>query len=230
MKTALVTGANRGIGLEIVKQLSDRGFMVWLTARNHQRGIEAVLHLSTARRAIRFLELDVSEPSGIQAAIKKLKTEVNKLDVLVNNAGVILKETDNILNVSPKNLDESFRINTFGPLWVTQACTDLLTDGCRVINISSDAGQICSGMIDDIPVYSITKTSLNAVTCQLAHAFRSKGVLVNAVCPGWARTDMGGPSGTRSVEKGAETPVWMASDPEFSETGKFFRDKTVIPW
>ncbi len=148
----------------------------------------------------------------------------------MNNAGVVLRSSDDILYVRPEKVIETFRINTFGALWVTQAFADLLQNGSRVINISSGAGEICGGMSSYAPVYSITKTAMNAVTCQLAHALKPKGVLVNAVCPGWVRTDMGGPSATRSVEKGAETPVWMATDPGFRDTGKFYRDKKMITW
>lgn len=230
MKTILVTGANRGIGFEIAKQLADKGFQVWLTARNQQRGMEAVLRLTGEDRMVRFLKLDVTDLESIKNASISLKNELDKLDVLINNAGVVLRGEDDLLKVNHDKLIETFRVNSFGPLWVVRACSVLLRAGSRIINISSGAGEICGGMSSYAPVYSITKTALNAVTCQLSHALKPKGVLVNAVCPGWVRTDMGGPSANRSVEKGAETPVWMATDPEFRETGKFFRDRKVISW
>ncbi len=230
IKSALITGANRGIGFEIARQLAGSRFAVWLTARNQQKGNEAVLQLIGEDRSVRFLQLDVSDPESARSAAEKLKDQIDQLDVLVNNAGVVLRGSDDILKVSPEKLIETFRINTFGALWVTRAFGDLLQEGSRVINISSGAGEICGGMGTYAPVYSISKTAMNAVTCQLAHALKPKGVLVNAVCPGWVRTDMGGPSASRSVEKGAETPVWMATNPGFRETGKFFRDKKVIPW
>lgn len=230
MKTALVTGGNRGIGFEIVKQLADHGYAVWLTARHKQRGTEAILQLKKPGRSIRFLQLDVSDFKSISNAVNSLKKEISRLDVLINNAGMVLKSGDNIMSVSQEKLEEAFRTNSFGPLWLTQACEVLLQKGSRVINISSGSGEICSGMSSYAPVYSISKTALNAVTCQLAHALKPKGVLVNAVCPGWVRTDMGGRSATRTVEKGAETPVWMAVEPGFTETGKFFRDKTIVSW
>lgn len=230
MKTALVTGANRGIGFEIVKQLADLGFAVWLSARHKQRGIDAMLQLKKAGRSIRFLQLDVSDQRSIAKAVKSLKNEINRLDVLVNNAGVVLKGSDDILTITPEKLEDTFRINSFGPLLLTQACEPLLGKGSRVINISSGAGEICNGMSNYAPIYSISKTTLNAITCQLAHSLSIKGVLVNAVCPGWVKTDMGGASASRSVEKGAETPVWMADDPAFNGTGEFFRDKKVVSW
>lgn len=230
MKTVLITGANRGIGFEVARQLAEKRFHVWLTARNQQRGMEAMLSLSGDDRAIRFLKLDVADLDSIQNAIENLKNEINKLDVLINNTGVVLRGSDDILNVTSEKLTETFKVNTFGPLWVTRACSDLLQNGSRVINISSGAGEICGGMSSYAPVYSITKTALNAVTCQLAHALNPKGVLVNAVCPGWVRTDMGGPSAIRSVEEGADTPVWMAAEPGFRESGKFFRDRKVVSW
>ena len=230
MKTALVTGANRGIGFEIVRQLADRDFAMWLTARDKKRGTEALLELKKPGRSIRFLELDVSDTASIAKAVKSLKGDISRLDVLINNAGINPKGSDNILSVPADKLEETFRINSYGPLWLTQACEPLLGTGSRVINISSGAGEICDGMSSYAPVYSASKTALNAITCQLAHGLRAKGVLVNAVCPGWVRTDMGGAGATRSVEKGAETPVWMATDPDFSETGKFFRDKKIVSW
>ena len=230
MKTALVTGANRGIGLEIVKQLADCGFRVWLTARDEQRGMDAFLKLSGSEMALHFLRLDVSDPESIRSATNSLKVEIDRLDVLINNAAILLKDSDDLMNVSDDKLIRVFSINTFGPLWLTRACTDLIGTGSRVINISSGSGEICHGMSSYAPVYSISKTALNAVTCQLAHALRPKGVLVNAVCPGWVRTDMGGPAASRSVEKGAETPVWMATDPGFRDTGKFYRDRRVVSW
>lgn len=230
MKTVLVTGANRGIGFEIARQLAEKGFQVWLTARNQQRGMEAVLRLSGEGRMVRFLKLDVVDLDSIRSASDALKNKLDSLDVLINNAGIVLRGEDDILKVNPEKLIDTFRINSFGPLWVVRACSDLLKNGSRVINISSGAGEICGGMSSYAPVYSISKTALNAVTCQLAHALKPKGVLVNAVCPGWVRTDMGGPSATRSVEEGADTPVWMATDPGFRETGKFFRDRKVVSW
>jgi NAD(P)-dependent dehydrogenase (short-subunit alcohol dehydrogenase family) len=229
-KSVLITGANRGIGFEIARQLAGRGISVWLTARNNQKGNAALLKLIGEKRSVRFLQLDVSDPESVHSASEKLKEQIPRLDVLVNNAGVVLRGSDNILQVSPEKLIETFCINAFGALWVTQAFADLLQNGSRVINISSGAGEICGGMSAYAPVYSITKTALNAITCQLAHSLKPQGVLVNAVCPGWVRTDMGGSSATRHVEKGAETPVWMATDPGFQDTGKFYRDKKVIPW
>ncbi|MEX1274756.1 MAG: SDR family NAD(P)-dependent oxidoreductase, partial [Bacteroidota bacterium] len=152
------------------------------------------------------------------------------LDILVNNAGILLDESTSILDVGPDIVHRTITINTLGAFFVTQTFLPLLVKGSRIVNVSSGAGEIGEGMSTYAPVYSISKTAMNAMTCQFALALKRKGIAVNAVCPGWVRTEMGGKMAPRSVKNGAETPVWLATDAPIGETGKFWRDKKVIAW
>jgi NAD(P)-dependent dehydrogenase (short-subunit alcohol dehydrogenase family) len=230
LKTALITGANRGIGLEVARQLGQRGFLVWLGARNEKAGKIASASLREAGMNVKFVVLDVSLKKSIDAARKIISTQNQRLDVLVNNAGILLDEYSPIVDVSEQTVHETFNINALGPLFVTQAFAPLLGKGSRVVNVSSGAGEIGRGMSRYAPVYSISKTTLNAVTCQFAHELKSRGVAVNAVDPGWVRTDMGTSAAPRSVERGADTIVWLSTEAPISETGKFWRDRKQIPW
>lgn len=229
-RIALVTGANRGIGLEIVRQLGERGISVWLASRDSAAGEDAVDALRKEGGDIRFLQMDVAEIGSIRSAFKTFSSQVTRLDILINNAGILLDESTSILEVGPDVVHRTISINTLGAFFVTQTFLPLLMKGSRIVNVSSGAGEIGEGMSTYAPVYSISKTAMNAVTCQFALALKRKGIAVNAVCPGWVRTEMGGKMAPRSVKKGAETPVWLATESPIGETGKFWRDKKVIPW
>ncbi len=229
-KTALVTGANRGIGFEISRQLGTRGFTVFLGSRRETEGKKAVRTLLAAGVDARPVSIDVNNLESITEAFRTVSMDANVLDVLVNNAGEVIDEDKSILDVSPDNVSRSLSTNALGALFVIQEFLPMLKRGSRVINISSGAGEICNGMSSYAPVYSISKTTLNAITCQCAHALRRRGIAVNAVCPGWVRTRMGGMMAPRSVAAGAETPIWLATDAPISETGKFWRDRKNIPW
>ena len=230
MKTAIVTGANKGIGLEIARQLAEAGFRVVVSGRKERSVKEAALKLSKENDRVLPLTMDVSNVGSIRSAFEEISRCITHLDVLVNNAGILLDESKSILKVSPQIVNETFNTNILGPLLVTQIFAPLLGKGSRVINISSGAGEIGNGMSSYAPIYSISKTALNAVTCQLSIALKGKGIAVNAVCPGWVRTSMGGMLAPRSAKKGAETAVWLATDAPLTETGKFWRDKQQIPW
>ena len=230
MAAALVTGSTRGIGLEIATQLAARGFSVFLSGRYEETISKAVNSLKKKSLEVTGVRMDVSDPAGIQKAFAVISGMVNRLDVLVNNAGILLDESKSILKLSRDDAVQTLNTNALGPLLVVQTFLPLLNKGSRIINISSQAGAIGGGMSSYAPMYSISKTTLNAVTCQLAHALRSRGITVNAVSPGWVRTSMGGMTASRSVARGAETPVWLATDAPIHETGKFWHDKSVIPW
>jgi NAD(P)-dependent dehydrogenase (short-subunit alcohol dehydrogenase family) len=220
--SVLVTGANKGIGLEIARQLTERGCTVWLTARDSERGQKAARGLPGD---VRFLQLDVSEPSSISAASE----QVCNLDVLVNNAAVLLDEGSDVLKLSADVIRATLDANTLGPLMVAQAFVPHLRNSKRprIINISSGGGQL-SDPSTWAPAYCLSKTALNGVTALLSAALPE--FAVNSVCPGWVRTDMGGSAAPRSIEQGADTPVWLALDAPQSLTGKFLRDREVIPW
>lgn len=231
-KIALVTGANKGIGFEIIQQLASAGFQVFLTARDRQRGEEACRNLQRDGFSVEFLQLDVTDEDSIAQLAKELASRIDHLDVLVNNAGIILDAAnDSVLQVDPKVIVQTLETNTFGPLRLTQKLVPLLekSSSGKVINISSGGGQL-TDMGDWAPAYSLSKTALNAVTGMMAAALRDKNISVNSVCPGWVRTDMGGSSAPRSVQQGADTVTWLATEAPSDLTGKFLRDRKVIPW
>lgn len=230
-KTAVVTGANRGIGLEVVRQLSRRGFIVLLAARDRASGMRAASELQKSDGLVRFLYLDVAKPATIEHAVRDFADQADHLDVLVNNAAILRDEKADVLTVSSEVFVETLVTNTLGPLHVTRAFLPWLarSDAGRVVNVSSGAGAL-SEMQTWAPAYSVSKAALNAVTCQLAAALKSWGVAVNSVCPGWVRTDMGGPKAPRSVEEGAQGIVWLATEAPQDLTGKFLRDREIIPW
>jgi NAD(P)-dependent dehydrogenase (short-subunit alcohol dehydrogenase family) len=228
---ALVTGANKGIGFEVVRQLARKDFHVFLGARNAENGRAAVQKLRGEGDAnVTFLEIDVSRIDSVQHAAKEFSRQADRLDVLINNAGILFDEDKDILKISAETLEKTLRTNTLGPLLVAQAFVPLLkkSDAPRIVNVSSSGGQLADGADGWAPAYCISKTALNGVTSQLAAALR--GFAVNSVCPGWVRTDMGGANATRSVGEGASGIVWLAADAPQTETGKFWKDRKVIPW
>jgi NAD(P)-dependent dehydrogenase (short-subunit alcohol dehydrogenase family) len=231
-KIALVTGANKGIGLEIVRQLAQAGFRVFLTARDRQHGEEASQKLQQDGKNVEFLQLDVADESSIEQLAKELASRIDHLDVLVNNAGILLDASNaSVLEVEPTLIVQTLQTNTFGPLRLTQKLVPLLTksDAGKVINVSSGGGQL-TDMGNWAPAYSLSKTALNAVTGMMAAALKDKHITVNSICPGWVRTDMGSSSAPRSVQQGADTVTWLATEAPSNLTGKFLRDRTVIPW
>ena len=227
-KTFLVTGANKGIGLAIARQLAKTGARVFLGARDAGRGQAAADELG-----VEFLPLDVSDAASIDRAAETLTGKMDALDGLINNAGVLDDDRGtSILDTDPDLIRRTLETNTFGPLRLTQKLAGLLekaADGGRVVNLSSGLGQL-SDMEDQYPAYSISKTALNAVTRQLAAALKGKGIAVNTVCPGWVKTDMGGEGASRTVEQGADTPVWLVTEAPAKLMGEFLRDRKSIPW
>ena len=226
-RTVLVTGANRGIGFEMCRQLGEQGFHVFLSARNAEKGNDAVERLKKENIEMDFIQMDVADEESINNAAKEFGKKSAKLDVLINNAA-ILKDTE-ITNMPTKELSDVMNINAFGTFVVTREFLPLMDKGSRIINVSSGAGAL-TDMGTYAPAYSISKTTMNAITKQFAGALKHKGIAVNSVTPGWVRTDMGGMSATRSVEKGAETIVWLATEAPEDKTGLFWRDKKVIDW
>ena len=230
-RVALVTGANKGIGFEVVRQLSRKGFHVFLGARNAAAGRAATEKLrSEGAGGINFLEIDVSNLESVRRSAEEFSRVSDHLDSLVNNAGIALDEDVDVLKISVETFETTLRTNTLGPLTVSQAFVPLLkkSSAPRIVNVSSGGGQLADGADGWSPAYCISKTALNGVTSQLAAALPN--FAVNSVCPGWVRTDMGGANATRSVAEGAAGIVWLAADAPQKETGKFWRDRKVIPW
>ena len=222
----LVTGAAKGIGLEVVRQLAARGARVFLTARNQAAGKEAAAEI----RGAEFELLDAGDPASIAAAARAIAAKTDRLDVLVNNAAVLLDDGGSVLTLDGDVTLRTFATNTVGPLRVTQAFHALLekSEAPRVINVSSGAGQLAEGLQDWAPAYSMSKSALNALTQHFAAALPR--FAVNSVSPGWVRTDMGGAAAPLSVEEGADTIVWLALDAPQSLTGQFLRERKPIAW
>lgn len=230
-KVALITGSNRGIGRETARQLAGRGYHVVIAARSRASGEQAVEEIRTAGGQVSLVELDVSDSESIARAAAEFDSIASHLDVLVNNAGIYPDEGLHILTLPRQQLAATFHTNMFGPLEVTQAFLPYLRAAkqARVINVSSGYGQL-DGMSPDVPSYCLSKFALNGLTIMLADALGGENIAVNAMCPGWVRTDMGGSSATRSVEQGADTAVWLADEAPQELTGKFFRDRSEIAW
>ncbi len=230
MKTALITGANKGIGREVARQLAGKGFHVFVGARNAKAGCKAAEEIGKQGGKVTFLKIDVADHDSVTAAAREFPKSEDHLDVLVNNAGIAMDEDEAILEISDDVLRKTLETNTLGPLRVTRAFAGLLrkSKAPRVINVSSGSGQLTDGADGWAPAYSISKTALNGVTSQLAAALPK--FAVNSVCPGWVRTDMGGEEASRSVEEGADTIVWLATEAPQDLTGKFLRDRKEIPW
>jgi NAD(P)-dependent dehydrogenase (short-subunit alcohol dehydrogenase family) len=229
-KIAVVTGANRGIGFETVRQLAQKGVTVVLTARDEEKGEEAVRVLKGEGGDVRFHSLDVTDPDSIRRLSAYIRDTFGKLDILINNAGIFIDGDKTTRDVDMDTVRKTMETNFFGPFQVSQALIPLLMksrDG-RIVNVSSGLGAL-QGMGGGYPSYSISKTALNALTIKLAQDLASVGIKVNAMCPGWVRTDMGGLHATRSVEEGADTVVWLALS-DHGATGKFFRDRKEIAW
>jgi NAD(P)-dependent dehydrogenase (short-subunit alcohol dehydrogenase family) len=230
-RVALVTGSNRGIGLETAKQLARRGFHVVIAARDQHKGRQTAKAIQAGNGKASFVSLDVSTSSSIRNAASQFAAIADHLDVLINNAGIYPDKGLTILTVPRDRMVQTFQTNTFGPLEVTQALLPYLrkAPAARVVNVSSGYGQL-DGLSPDVPSYCLSKLALSGLTIMLAKALQADRIAVNSMCPGWVRTDMGGPDATRSVEEGADTAVWLADEAPHELTGKFFRNREEIPW
>lgn len=220
-KTALITGANRGIGFEIANQLGALGFHIILSGRNSRKLEAALERLHEKRISATAVVMDVSMYESIKLAFDTVSADVDSIDVLVNNAGILLDEEIPLLEISEEDFIQTFKTNSCSALFTVQVFNSLLRHGARVINISSGAGQILIGVTTWAPVYSMSKTLLNALTMHLAAVLKSRSISVNAICPDWVKTDMGGNKARRPVEKGAETAIWLATECPSTVTGKF---------
>jgi NAD(P)-dependent dehydrogenase (short-subunit alcohol dehydrogenase family) len=225
MIISLVTGGNRGIGREVCRQLAERGHTVVLTARSAQAA-DAAAHAVGAEP----LRLDVTDPASVSGAARWVAERYGKLDVLVNNAAITYDTWQRAITADLAVVREAAETNLYGPWLMVQEFLPLLRAGDhpRIVNVSSEAGSLAS-MGGGTPAYTVSKTALNALTRMLAAELRRDRILVNAACPGWVATDMGGPGG-RPVAEGAASVVWAATLPDDGPTGGFFRDGRPVPW
>jgi NAD(P)-dependent dehydrogenase (short-subunit alcohol dehydrogenase family) len=225
-KRALITGGNRGIGLAIAQGLLGQGYEVIITSRSLDH---AKLAVEKLRGAVIPIALDVSDDRSIDRAIVDLSQTINRLDVLVNNAGIYPDRQVDSLTVSRESLNAAMQTNVFGVMRMVQACLPLQekSTDARIINLSSGMGA-WDGLTTTAPSYSLSKLALNGATVMLSQSLVTKNIVVNAMCPGWVRTDMGGESAPRSPEQGADTAIWLATEAPRSQSGKFFRDRKAI--
>ena len=229
-KVVLITGANRGIGLEIGKQLLANDFTVVFTMRNMGIGRPIVNDIRKEYKKAWFHQLDVSEEQSIADVVTYFKEICERLDVLINNAAILHDQNHASVQVSLPDIRETMETNLYGPMMVTRAMIPFLkkSDDPRVINLSSTMGQL-SSMGAGYAAYRISKTALNALTVIQSKELVRDGIKVNSMCPGWVKTKMGGPNAIRSLKEGAETAVWLATSSNIP-SGKFFKDKKEIPW
>ncbi len=236
MRTAIVTGANRGVGREIAKQLALLGYRVILTSRDEAKGKRTISELkqeigTNIPGGFVYHQLDVINHESIKRLYNFVVSEYSVADVLVNNAAVLLDQCGRLLQTPLGVYRASMETNLYGPLALCQMFIPMMLERNygRVVNVSSGAGQV-ENMIDDMSAYRLSKLALNGLTLILAHSVEGKNVLVNAGCPGWVRTEMGSPDAPRSAAEGAEGIVWLATLPDGGPQGGFFRDKQQIAW
>lgn len=230
-KVALVTGGNRGIGYELVKQLALHGFKVLLASRDPKLGEEATSKLNEANLDVKFLVMDVNNQQSVQQAAVAVKEEYGKLDVLINNAGVYLEENKRLVDSDPSILENTMATNFYGPYYVIRSFIPLMEkqNFGRIINISSEYGAIREMKSPGVGSYKLSKLALNALT-QLIAAETKGNIKINAVDPGWVSSDMGGPSAPITPKKAAEAILWLTTIGTDGPNGQFFRNGKQIDW
>ena len=236
MRTAIVTGANRGVGREIAKQLALLGYRVILTSRDKDKGKQTSAELkeeigAKAPGELICHQLDVTSCESIQRLHSFVVSEGFVIDALVNNAAVLLDQFGRLLQTPLGIYRTTMETNVYGPLVLCQTFIPMMLERNygRVVNVSSGAGQV-DDMVNDMTAYRLSKLALNGLTLMLANSLASTNILVNAACPGWVRTDMGSPNAPRSAEEGARGIVWLATLPDDGPQGVFFRDKQSLAW
>lgn len=236
-KIALITGANRGLGLGTARALAKMGYAVILSSRDTAKGMNGVAELKNEGLDATFCQLNVADPESIINAHGAIMKKWGRLDVLINNAGVLLdhaqaaQDPSGLFRTDRSMLIKTFEINTVGAYQLCEAFMPAMIAQSygRIVNVSSGLGQL-SGMGAGYPAYRLSKTALNAVTRIFAAQGRGKNVIVNSVDPGWVKTDMGGFNAPRSIEEGVDSIVWAATLPDGSPTGLFIRDRQPVEW
>lgn len=228
----VITGASRGLGRAAAQRLASEGHQVIATARHAATLRPLSAELSAVGKRIERHALDVTDDASVEALRAWIAERFGRIDVLINNAGISVEPFATTLSELPLDtLRTTLETNLFGVLRVTRALLPMLraSRAGRIVNLASGMGQLAD-MQAGAPAYRISKTAVNAVTRILAAELADTAIKVNSVCPGWCRTDMGGPKAPRSPEEGVDTVVWLATLPPDGPTGGFFRDREPIPW
>jgi NAD(P)-dependent dehydrogenase (short-subunit alcohol dehydrogenase family) len=234
-RIAVVTGGNRGMGLETCRQLARIGARVVLTSRDPAKGEAAAQALRADGLDVLPHQLDVADPASVERLARFIESQRGRLDILINNAAIVRGPGESrevaadTWRADTAGFTAVLATNLVGPFMLCQALIPLMRGPGRVVNVSSGMGQL-HDMAGGFPAYRVSKAGLNALTRIFAAETSGAKVKVNAVCPGWVRTDMGGPNATRSVEEGVATTLWLATLPDAGPTGGLFRDKKPIPW
>ena len=230
-RIALVTGGNRGIGLELCRQLAQQRVRVILGSRDLAKGVSAVSELKVNGLPVEARQLDVASMQSIRECMNWIRRDVGRLDILINNAGIMVEDDDADPLEEIEVVRDTMQTNVYGPLLLTRLAIPMMKSRRygRIVNLSSGMGAL-SEMGAGYVAYRMSKAGINVVTRVIAAESEGMGILVNSVDPGWVRTAMGGRGATRSVEKGAETPIWLATLPDDGPTGGFFRDRRAIAW
>lgn len=223
----LITGATRGIGFAAATQLATRGAQVIISSRDGDRAAAAAAQLGDH---VSSVALDITDQASVEAAVKQIEGQFGRLDVLANNSAILLDHYQSLLDLKPEVLLATLNTNVVGTLRVSQAFAPLLAKSSapRIVNVSSGAGQLDGVPQAWAPAYCISKTALNMLTQQLSAALPD--VIINSMCPGWCRTEMGGSDAPRTPDEGAETLTWLALESPHDLRGKFVKDLLVIPW
>lgn len=239
MKTALITGANKGIGFETAKQLAKLDYYVYIGSRDKSKGLDAIEKLKALElNNVDCIEIDVTNINSIQSARQALETKTQHLDVLINNAGIAGEQPQNISTGEIENLRKVFETNFFGAVQVTQQFISLLekSNEPRLVNVSSNLASLTFHSITQNPnqaiydAYSCSKTALNAFTVLLAKEFRNTNFKINSVAPGYTATDLNQFKGTQTVEQAAKAIVKYATLDNDGPTGKYFKEEGEIAW
>lgn len=238
-KSALVTGANKGIGREVARQLAIDGFKVWLGARDAERGTRAAAELRAEGLDVQWLEIDVTNDSNVAKSVSTVRNESFHLDVLVNNAGVAINYDRPPSEQAIADIKATYEVNVFGPIRVTQAYLPLLlaAPAARIVMVSSYSGSIGRALDSASPSYSVnmlgygsSKSALNAITVSFAKELSDRGVRVNAAAPGYTATDLNQHRGRRTVQQAAQIIVRLATLDDTGPTGGYFDDDGPVPW
>jgi NAD(P)-dependent dehydrogenase (short-subunit alcohol dehydrogenase family) len=231
-RIALVSGANRGLGFEIVRQLAAKGLTVILAARDQQHGTSAAEQLAAAGLPVLARQLDVTNQASVQTLARLIEREFGRLDVLVNNAAILIEDKEHPSSINLDIVKETLETNLFGAWRMCQAFIPLMRRHGygRIVNLSSLEDAFHKIVDETWPAYGVSKVSLNLLTVMLAAELRGTNILVNAAHPGWVQTRMGGQAAPTSVQEGADTAVWLATLPDDGPTGDFFRQRRPIAW